>query len=233
MKYVLGLSIALTAAAAAAAGDWPVIERPPHAEVEWVARDMRLNGVPMRIQRFSAKAGVQEVLGYYRARWGSAQERRTVENTVGPWSVIGRRVGDYYLTVQVKPVDHLRSEGFLAVSRLPVFEPQRPPGEGFPRLGDSAVVSDLESNDDGKAGRTLVIRNYFSVQANTEFYRSQLAAQGWREDPGYGRVAAHPHIDGQALYFRRGNEALHIVVNANRGVTTVLANLTTLSGESE
>ena len=38
---------------------WPEIPAPPKAKVEWVSDDMRVNGIPMRVQRFDPGRGLR------------------------------------------------------------------------------------------------------------------------------------------------------------------------------
>jgi hypothetical protein len=53
------------------AADWPEIIAPPSSNVQWVAKDMVQNGVPMQIQSFSSDSAVGDVLAYYRDNWNT------------------------------------------------------------------------------------------------------------------------------------------------------------------
>lgn len=203
-----------------ALASWPVIEPPPGANVEWVGDDMKLNGVPMQIRRFTSSMTVAEIMAFYRVRW---KERISpVENTVGEWSVIGRQSGDFYLTVQVKQSDRGGSEGLLGVSRLPAFASGSGPtfDARFPKMEGTEVVSDMDSNDKGKLGKTLILKNDYSVQSNASYYQSVLPAQGWKRNESYGGMRGDKHL----LYFQRREEAANIVIapHPDRGTAIVI-----------
>lgn len=199
---------------------WPVIEPPPGASVEWVGDDMKLNGVPMQIRRFTSGMSVTEVMAFYRDRW---KERLSpVENTVGEWRIIGRQSGDFYLTVQAKKSDSSGSEGFLGVSRLPAVATGGGPvfDTRFPKMEGTEVVSDVDSNDKGKLGKTLILKNDYSVQSNASYYQSVLPTQGWKRNEGYGGIRGDKYL----LYFQRREEAASIVIapHPDRGTAIVV-----------
>jgi hypothetical protein len=218
-------AFALLAALAAgpAGAAWPELEAPPQAQVEWVGEDMRLNGVAMKVQRFEVDAGVRAVIAFYRERWGSRAERRSIENELGRWTVIGKEQNGYYLTVQVRPLGPGRSEGLLAVSELPKLRATPNPGADFPKLGGTQMISELESNDQGKRARTLMMRNDFSVQSNVDFYQGALAADGWEQAAGFG--GATPDGAGQSWAWRRAGEELQLAVSRDRQGATIVVNI--------
>ncbi|HEX9625533.1 MAG TPA: hypothetical protein VGA00_01185 [Acidiferrobacterales bacterium] len=221
-------AVALLAALApgVAGAAWPTLEAPPQSRVEWVGEDMRLNGVAMKVQRFEVEASVGAVLAFYRGRWGTRAEGRSIENELGKWTVIGQEQNGYYLTVQVRPLGPHRSEGLLAVSELPKLRATPNPGADFPKLGGTQMISELESNDQGKRARTLVMRNDFSVQSNVDFYQGALAADGWEPAAGFG--GATPDGAGQTHAWRRAGEELQLAVAADRGGATIVVNIVNL-----
>ena len=217
LRYAAALYVCVLSGSAWAG--WPVIEPPPGASVEWVGDDMKLNGVPMQIRRFTSGMSVPEVMAFYRDRW---KERISpVENTVGEWSIIGRQSGDFYLTVQAKKSDR-GSEGLLGVSRLPALATGSGPvfDIRFPKMEGTDVVSDVDSNDKGKLGKTLILKNNFSVQSNASYYQSVLPTQGWKRNESYGGIRGDKYL----LYFQRREEAASIVIapHPDRGTAIVV-----------
>ncbi len=198
----------------------PEVTAPPDSRVQWVGKDMTHNGVPMSVRRFDTRLSPAAVLQFYRDRWTSGPRRPPVENQVGGWSIIGRRVDGYYVTVQVRPGAG-GSEGFIGVSTLPRLEDEPELDQDFPRLAGTRVVSDTRSEDEGKSGQTLVLHNDYSVLANARYYREQLPARGWalrqdRSPPGRGE-----HVQ----YFERRRESVHIVIAEDPGGgTSVVVN---------
>lgn len=207
----------------ARAETWPALEAPPKSRVEWVGKDMKLNGVPMRIQRFEADAGVGEVLGFYRAHWGSQSEKKSVENALGKWQIIGRQLGQYYMSVQVQPTGLARSAGYLSVSMLPDRKRAAPVAQQFPMMAGSRALSELESTDPGQTARTITLVNGYSVESNASFYKEKLAAQDWQLDKGYG--GPQQNGNAYAMFFRRKKEEATVIVSKVREGTSVVANV--------
>lgn len=201
------------------ADDWPSIPVPSKSRMEWVAKDMRFNGVPMRVQHFVSSADPADVLSYYRQRWGGLGA--SIENTMGPWRVIGRQENAYYLTVQIKPRGRGGTEGFLGVSRLPALKSPPRLGVGFPMMEDSRVLNDIENRDPGQQARTLLLDNRFSVESNALFYREQFIHQGW------SRVEDRTLQVGRArvVVFKRSGEEAMLTLQGDGHKTIVTANL--------
>ena len=211
--------------ATALATDWPSIEAPPKATVQWVGQNMKLNGVPLRIQQFSSNVSMNEVISYYRAIWGSRADKKSVENALGKGQVIGKQQGDYYLSVQVTPAGLTKCTGYLTVSMLPGSQRIVMNSDQFPLMSGSNIHSELESNDPGQKAKTLTLLNTYSVASNADFYKERLTAQGWQLDPHYG--GSQQDGKAYAMFFRRGNtEATVIISKATAGTFTV-ANIVT------
>lgn len=219
------LLVVLLCSVTAQASDWPSIEAPPKATVQWVGQDMKLNGVPLRIQQFTSNVGMTELMNYYRAIWGSQAERKSVENALGKWHVIGKQQGDYYLSVQVKPAGLTKSTGYLTVSKLPGTDHIIRSGGQFPLMAGTRIQSELESNDPGQKAKTLTLLNTYSVTSNADFYKDKLAAQGWILDPHYG--GSQQDGKAYALFFRLENEEATLILSKVAAGTLTVANIVT------
>lgn len=165
------LLVILLCSVTALASDWPSIEAPPKATVQWVGQDMKLNGVPLRIQQFTSNVGLAEIMNYYRTMWGSQAEKKSVENALGKWQVIGKQQGNYYLSVQAEPIGLTKSRGYLTVSKLPGADHTVRSGGQLPLMAGSRIQSELESNDPGQKAKTLTSLNTYSVASNADFYK--------------------------------------------------------------
>ena len=213
------LACTLAWSMAAMAGP-PEVVAPPGSRVQWVGKEMVQNGVPMSVRRFDTSMSPKQVLQYYRERWTTGPRRPPVENRVGGWRVIGRQVGGYYVTVQVRPGAG-GSEGFIGVSMLPQLKAEPELDREFPRLAGTEVVSDTRSEDEGKSGQTLILRNDYSVITNAQYYREQLPARGWALRQDYSPAGGAEHVQ----YFERSRESLHIVIAEDpAGGTGVVVN---------
>lgn len=208
------LAIATMPAAA-----WTTFDAPPSASLEWVAQDMVFNGVAMRIQFFRTKAAPTEVLAYYRQRWSEGGKRLYVENRLGPWQTISRASGDYFLTAQIRPGGGGGAEGYLSQRPLKV-PPRSVLGQGFSLPAGSEVVNDIQSEDEGRRARTLLVFNELTVDANAVFFRGTLEREGWTlVSEGRGRNGA------RQLVLRKGQDELSLALAARAGRTAVGATL--------
>ena len=216
LRIGMGL-ILLLLAAPAWSRDWPEVPAPPASKVEWVARHMIYNGIAMRVQSFESRRSASEVLAYYQQKWAG----RNVVNPLGPWTVIGTRAGDYYLTVQVRSRGDHASQGYIGISNMPSLKHKPKLGRGFPMMENTQVIDDIRSVDDSREARTLLVLNRYSVESNALFYRKQMTLLGWRrtEDrtaqPGRARV----------LMFQKGAQQTIISLERQRDQTAVVANL--------
>lgn len=226
---VLALLLAcLMPAGIVRAGGWPEMEAPPRARVQAVAEDMKYNGVPMRIRKFTSDASAESVLAFYRQRWNEGAKLKPVLNTLGEWQIIGRQSGDYYQTVQVKPRESGGSEGLLGATKLPSLTERPNVDTNFPRMPGTQVISDVDSSDDGRVAKTLILKNDHSVTSNVSFYQSTMPTQDWRQNLGFGRN--QNNHSSQALYFERRKESANVTINHDpKGGTMVVINIVTSS----
>ncbi len=219
---------ALGSASRAMAFGWPEIEPPPQSHVVWVGQDMKINGVPLRVQQFDSSLAADDVLTFYRAHWGSRQERKSVENKRGDFSVIGRKEGDYYLTVEVKNSARSGSEGFLSVSRLPgVDKPDMSPGE-LPMNSGSKVLWVMDSSDAGKSSKQVTLFNRDSVKSNVLYYDNALLTRGWTKKQESS--AKNVPDESTLTSYAKDKEELTLEIIRKQGsvATLVVSNLVTL-----
>ena len=47
----------------------PRLNAPPDGNMQWVARSMRLNGLPMTVQTFTSRRSVDEIFSFYQSEW--------------------------------------------------------------------------------------------------------------------------------------------------------------------
>jgi hypothetical protein len=178
----------------------------------------------MRIKSFQSRASSEDVVQFYRQRWRDGSEEQFVEQTVGPWKVIGTVKDGYNLTVQVQTgATGSTSEGFLGISTLASAERPVGPDRDFPQLGGSQVISETISHDSGQVATTLIVQNDYSVGANASFYSSRFPAMGWKQRQDH--KASDRGINGHVLYFERAGKACHIVITrGTQGNTFVVVN---------
>ncbi len=206
----------------------PKLPPPPNATVEWVGKDMEVNGLPTAIRAFHTRESIEDVVRFYRREWQRPVERgkpgymETID--AYPWYIISRVEDDYLLTVQVqvKQNDKSGSWGYLSIS--PLVDPKNDPpelGKNIPKMRGSHVLSEHTSKDPGKNARTLIITNEHSVPSNVTFYRNYYNGKGWTKetDRALGTDKVHSLVyktkrDRVTMMFLKDKYYTRIVINS-------------------
>lgn len=194
----------------------------PHiGQLQWVAENMRMNGMPMQIKELTTEQTPQQVLSFYRRRWADAPPYFHEYEANGMPVIATLRNGCFY-TVQVRP-DGRGAKALLGVSTKPDGGPPREPGAGFPNMAGSKVMNDIDHLDTGKTGRTILLVNSYSPDANLNFYRRVLADEGWRAviDRTVNGSKGISHV----LVMKRGYHEANVTISPGQGGTSVLATL--------
>jgi len=215
--FLFGL-FSLFACSLAFAEDFPA---PPNAEVSVVSNSTTSLGLTLAIRKFSVNAPVQDVIEFYRNHW--QEEFAETENP--PWQMIGKRIKDEYLNVQVQPRSSNSSWGYLSVSDLPNLLDNKsykvPSANGFPVMSGSQILDFQESRDPGKTGRVLMIKNNFSPKSNQLYYKKHFQNKNWDV---LLDEAVQPRDQGFALFVRKGNKTVNLTISVMNGETMIVAN---------
>lgn len=199
----------------------PEFPVPDVGRVEWVAPNLRMNGIPMQIKELSTTLAPGQVLDFYKRKWGATPPYYHEYETQDWKAIATLRQGCFY-TAQVKSDGRGGSTGLLGVSTRPQGTPKTP-GAGFPAMGGSHVVNDIDHYDGGKTGRTILLENSSSPEANANFYRRTLAADGWvaivDRAVTTGRGMSH------VLVLKRGHNEANMTISPGGEGTTVLATM--------
>jgi hypothetical protein len=84
---------------------WPEVPDPPRSHAEWVARDARVNGLPMRIEHFDSDVSPEEVIAFYQASWSKLPAGAPHRKHVGEWDTLSTQFGVFQIVVQVRSRD--------------------------------------------------------------------------------------------------------------------------------
>ncbi len=209
------------------AATWPVLPTPEGAQVQTVASEVVLNGVPSRVVRFEVNDSAAGVLQFYRQQFGAQR----VENKVQGHQIIATRQGDHFHTVQIKTVAAQRVHGTIMTSVVP----GRTADVGAKRSAvaidtekllppDSSVLTQMQSNDDGKRALLMLATNQAGVRSNRDHVLRVLQQRGFRlvkEQPSrlQGREVVQLMLDSPA------EEAMVTISDAG-GHRSVLINRT-------
>ncbi|HET9389301.1 MAG TPA: hypothetical protein VFO44_06615 [Steroidobacteraceae bacterium] len=230
----IGLALIVLAGTAGvrAAEPWPEMPAPPKAKVQWIAQDMRVNGVPTRVWQFESRASRQEVIAYYTAYWAGdgagGYEHKPSVHALGDATVIGQVHGPYLMNVKVEDGPKASSKGLISVAQVLGSKPDHAPGL-VPLMPGGHVVSVVESRDPGKQSRQVLVLTPQPVASVIQFYRASFLNAGWKQVQGdeqprrIGRTST-----GFAVFAREDSEMQLSMVDSPQGRgTTLLANLVT------
>jgi len=216
------LALAGTAAAAKQL-DCPDFPQPDDAKVQWVAPYMIFNGVPMSVKRFDSEQSPADILAFYRQAWAGNGAAAPVENTVGAWQTIGAMRGQCFFSVQVQAAGTSGSTGLLSATQRPDEARIVPSDEEVPMMSGSRIINDIQHVDDGKSARTVLLSNTFSAQSNADFYRQNLADQGWKMISSYELKGSKG--PGITIVMKRDFAEADIVITRSGANTMVLATM--------
>ncbi|HSI48226.1 MAG TPA: hypothetical protein VLA61_08160 [Ideonella sp.] len=171
-------SCALAGLSSAFAGGWPEMPDPPRAKVEWVSRDVRVNGLPSRIEHFESELSVDEVLAFYRTRWSRSGGPLPRELSAGGWQTIAALQDRYQLVVQARPRQPQGSEGMLSVADLSDMKTDFLPA-GWPSWSSVRVLQVTESVDGPKRSHVISMVSDDSFDLNVKRMRDEWLRRGY------------------------------------------------------
>jgi hypothetical protein len=183
--FSVGLALAVLLAGTAHAGklaaltaSLPDVPAPPQGTVEWVARSMRLNGMPMTVKTFQAKLAPPDVFAYYErvaSRWGHNEFRRSMR---GGAELLAIRSQRYLVTIEAR-ASISGSEGTITVSEAP--ERVKPVlTSRFPHPASARVVNRQEYEDDGIEAEHLSLASTRSPVVEAQAFVDALTRAGWQ-----------------------------------------------------
>lgn len=205
----------------------PDFPAPPGAAVEWVGKNVQVNGIKSAIRAFHSKKSIEDVIKFYRREWQRPVEKDKpgyMESIDAyPWYIISRIEDDYLLSaqVQVKENDQSGSWGYLSLSPLPENSNKAGQlGASIPKIAGSLVLNEMKSEDPGKNANTAVISNSHSVLSNADFYRQHYQSKGWttETDRHLGRD------EGHSLVFKNRRSRVTIMVLKDKNYTRIVVN---------
>lgn len=212
--------LALVAVLWASAGwaAWPEIPAPPGSRVESIGEQVRLNGVPMRMQRVLSADKPKAVIEFYREALGT----KRAEEKLPDGLLFAQGRGDYFVTVRVKALGPSLTETLISVSDAHAAQGAADRPLGFQLPADSQVLSDMESTDAGKRSRQLVLNNRHGIETNLQAFTRELAARGIRPDGVPLRKTAAEHVQ---LYKGDQREAQLTLVRKDSETKIVLTTI--------
>jgi hypothetical protein len=157
---------------------WPQLPVPPDARIEPIGSVVRLNGIPMRMQRVLAARAPENLARHYREALGPRHAAERLPDRM----ILSQARDDYFITVSIRPIGALLTEALVSVTdaREARQAAGRPLGLSLP--AGSRLISDMESDDSGIRSRQLVLTNSQAIPVNLDAFTRELAAHGMRPD---------------------------------------------------
>jgi hypothetical protein len=193
---------------------WPDVPSPRNSKIEQIGEQVRLNGIPMRMQRVLSTNKPAEMIRFYRSVLGPKHAEQKLPDGL----LLAQGQGDYFVTIRIKVLGSALTETLIAVSdaRGAQNAADRPLGFSIP--AETQVLSDMESTDAGKASRQLVLLNNHSVDTNVDFITRSLQAQGYKPQPDGAQ-----HLEsGRILMFGGANREARLIVMRKDGASNVV-----------
>lgn len=211
-RFVILIATLLGSAPAVA---WPDIPFPGTARAESIGEQVRLNGIPMRMQRLLSRKSPNELAGFYRDALGV----RRAEQHLRDIHILSQERNGFFITVSLRPLSANLTEVLVSTSDLRAARNLANRPLGFRLPAESVLLSDMESMDSGKRSRQLIVSNHHAVPTNLDAFSRQLAVRGMRPDGSPLRESASEHVqffkgdgrEAQLTLFRREGET-HIVL---------------------
>lgn len=218
-----------TCLAAPARADWPRVELPAQVRAFSVGEQLNVDGLPMRVTGFVSADSPAHLADWFRRSLGGP----AVENDIGRAKVLGRPVGDYYLTVQLEPAG-TGTRGLVVLS-FPAGAHEKADQERIRaerwrmRLpAGTELIGAVESVDSGKRSLHLSARNRLGSELNAEGIKHLLSEDGYRLERetvvDNARLPAQLR-GGRTLYFKGpGKEAMATLAETAQGDAVLVLN---------
>lgn len=197
--------------------DLPELDEMVGMQTSWAAQKMAMNGVPMSIKTFTSRRSAEKVLAFYENEWREAGLTPRREG-YGDYQTLGAATDNVFFSVQVR--DHRGgSEGRITVSSKDL-KPNRETAFPLPRR--TSTVSKIDSLDAGTRAESIVAYAPGSSLQNEQWFRRELARQGWSFDRYTNESAAAEKV----LAFQRNTEFCQLTLvpdqPGHRGKTMLL-----------
>lgn len=211
MKFAAGIALMSIASPCVHAGTvsrltaaLPDIGAPPQGQVQWVARSMRMNGIPMTLKVIQTRLSPSDLFTFYESSMRGQAGNEFRRWTTGEWQLLSIRSSHYYATVQVRPVI-AGSEGTISVTMPPEQAKPKLSSE-FPRPPTTRIVSLQEYDDVGMESEHISLSSRRAVTMEARAFQQELTRAGWRitkqqagRDVGRSVVIEAQHGAQQAL----------------------------------
>lgn len=162
---------------ARATSSLPDLAAPPQGTAQWIARSMRMNGLPMTLKTFESRLSPEAVLGHYESQLKSSGSHETRRSMKDSWHVLMFRSHDAFITVHARAVN-AGSEGTILVS--PVLDPALlHVRTDFPRPATARIVNLQQYDDSGMQSEHISLSSARTPFVEAQAFSQLLIRDGW------------------------------------------------------
>lgn len=155
----------------------PDLAAPPQGTAQWIARSMRMNGLPMTLKAFQSRLSPEAVLAYYESQLKSSGSHETRRLMKAPWQLLMFRSHDTFITIQARTVN-AGSEGTILVS--PALDPALlQVRTDFPRPPTARIVNLQQYDDAGMQSEHISLSSDRAPFVAAKEYSQLLLRDGW------------------------------------------------------
>lgn len=155
----------------------PDLADPPQGTAQWIARSMRMNGLPMTLKSFESRLSPDGVLIHYESQLRSSGSHETRRSTNSPWKVLTFQSHDHLITVHARAVSG-GSEGTILVS--PALDHARLRlHSDFPRPPSARIVNLQQYDDAGVQSEHISFASDRTPFVEAQAFSQLLTRDGW------------------------------------------------------
>ena len=155
----------------------PELAAPPQGTAQWIARSMRMNGLPMTLKSFQSRLSPEAVLGHYESQLKSSGSHETRRLMKSPWQVLMFRSHENFITVHARAVS-AGSEGTILVS--PALDPALLQlRTEFPRPSTARLVNLQQYDDAGMQSEHISLSSNRTPFVEAQAFSQLLIRDGW------------------------------------------------------
>lgn len=186
------LPVAQAGALAQLTSSYPELDAPPQGTAQWIAKSMRLNGLPMTLKSFDSRLNADAVLRHYEAWARGRHAHESTRSRHGEWQVLALKSERYFITIQARPTRE-GSHGTITVS--PRIEGARlRMATTFPIPASMQIVNVQQYDDLGIESEHISLSSARAAGLEARAFAHLLVQDGWqllREQPAREITRGH------------------------------------------
>lgn len=184
--------------------------------VSALGQSVQWNHLPLNGRSFRVSSNLEEVKAFYGREWKDAVDYTEFNG----WDQIMHINSKCIMLVQVKAQNERYSYGRMLLTNPPTKDAgQTPLGQGMPVPLNAQVISDMQSDDDIRKGRMLLLLNDDDMHRSRAWYESEMVSQGWTLD------SRSIQPNAIVLSYSKGRELMTIgFLDVEDGRTQILVN---------